>query len=86
MSTDMQTGFVLITTKPLKEKDVFNALNKKNQQDKKIEYVQPLLGEYDILVKVNVKNFDALGKFVVDEIMSIPDIEDTKTLHGIKYK
>lgn len=82
----MTTAFVLITTNPQKEKDVYNSLIEKKQEDNEIEYVQPLFGEYDMIVKVNVKNFDALGKFVVDKVRSIPDIEDTKTLLGIKYE
>lgn len=80
----MSTGFVLITTKPMKEKDVYNALTKKKQEDEEIEYVQPLFGEYDMLVKLNTEDFDSLWLYVVDKIRSIPDIEDTKTLFGLK--
>ena len=68
----MAVGFVLISTAPAKEHEVYNGLLKV----KEVVELHPLFGEYDLNV---------LGQVVVDKIRTIPGVIDTKTLTGIKF-
>jgi len=77
----MAIGFVLISTAPSKEHDVFNALRKLEE----IIEVHPLFGEYDLIAKIEAEDFNKLGEIVVDKIRTIPGVINTKTLTGIKF-
>jgi DNA-binding Lrp family transcriptional regulator len=77
----MAIGFVLISTAPAREHDVYNAL----QNVGEIVELHPLFGEYDLIAKVEAEDFNVLGQVVVDRIRSIPGVIDTKTLTGIKF-
>ena len=80
-SIDESTAFVLIQTTPSKELYVFDALSKMPE----IEYTNPLLGEYDIMAKINRKESHyAIGKIVVDKIRPIDGVEMTTTLQCLK--
>jgi DNA-binding Lrp family transcriptional regulator len=72
----MAIGFVLITTTPGKESEVFSVLKKVSE----IKELYPVFGDYDIIVKVEAKDADALGSVIINKIRSIPGISDTKTL------
>jgi len=77
----MPVGFVLISTAPAKEHQVYNELMK----IKEIVELHPLFGEYDLIAKVEAKDLDDLGKIVVEKIRSIDGVADTKTLTGTKF-
>ncbi|MEM4170293.1 MAG: Lrp/AsnC ligand binding domain-containing protein [Thermoplasmata archaeon] len=77
----MAIGFVLISTAPGKEHEVYD----EHRKIKEIIEIKPLFGEYDLIAKVEAKDFNELGKIVVDQIRSIPGVIDTKTLTGIKF-
>ncbi|MDI6707823.1 MAG: Lrp/AsnC ligand binding domain-containing protein [Candidatus Thermoplasmatota archaeon] len=77
----MAIGFVLISTAPAKEHDVYNELLKIPE----IVELHPLFGEYDLIAKVEAEDFNALGEIVIDKIRTIPGVIDTKTLTGIKF-
>ena len=77
----MAVGFVLISTAPAKEHDVYSELSKV----KEIVELHPLFGEYDLIAKVEADDFNRLGQIVADKIRSIPGVIDTKTLTGIKF-
>ncbi len=77
----MVVGFVLISTAPGKEHDVYNQLKDMPE----IVEIHPLFGEYDLIAKIEVKDFNLLGKIVVDKIRTIDGVIDTKTLTGIKF-
>jgi len=77
----MAIGYVLITTAPTKEYYVFKQLSKV----KEISELHPLFGEYDIIVKLEAKDFNKLGKIVVNKIRKIKGVIDTRTLTGIKF-
>ncbi len=77
----MAIGFVLISTAPAKEHEVYNELLKV----KEIVELHPLFGEYDLIAKIETEDFNLLGEVVVDSIRSIPGVIDTKTLTGIKF-
>ncbi|MCK4717076.1 MAG: Lrp/AsnC ligand binding domain-containing protein, partial [Thermoplasmata archaeon] len=63
----MATGFVLISVAPAKEQEVYKRLLKVKQ----IVELHPLLGRYDFLAKLEVKDFDLLVKIVTDDIRGI---------------
>ncbi|NLK26399.1 MAG: Lrp/AsnC family transcriptional regulator [Euryarchaeota archaeon] len=77
----MAIGFVLISTAPAKEHEVYNELLKV----KEVVELHPLFGEFDLIAKVEASDFNLLGQVVVDNIRSIPGVIDTKTLTGIKF-
>lgn len=77
----MPVGFVLISTAPAKEHQVYNELSK----IKEIVELHPLFGEYDLIAKIEAKDLDELGKIVVEKIRAIEGVADTKTLTGTKF-
>lgn len=77
----MAVGFVLISTAPAEEHEVYNELL---TVDEVVE-LHPLFGEYDLIAKIEAADFNRLGQVVVDRIRSIPGVIDTKTLTGIKF-
>ena len=77
----MAIGFVLISTAPAKEHEVYNELMKV----KEVVELHPLFGEYDLIAKIEANDFNALGQIVVDRVRSIEGVIDTKTLTGIKF-
>ena len=78
----MAVGFVLISTAPAHEHEVYNELLKV----KEIVELHPLFGEYDLIAKVEAPDFEKLGEIVVKKIRSIKGVVDTKTLTGTKFQ
>lgn len=74
-------GFVLISTAPAKEHEVYNELLKV----KEVVELYPLFGEYDLIAKIEASDFNLLGQVVVDKVRSQPGVIDTKTLTCIKF-
>jgi len=77
----MAIGFALLSISPLHEKEVYNTLS--NEIPEIVE-VHPLFGEYDILVKIECSDIDAVGDVVIKKIRSLKGVMDTKTLIGTK--
>ncbi|OYT33879.1 Lrp/AsnC family transcriptional regulator [Archaeoglobales archaeon] len=77
----MALGFVLIKVFPGKEREVYDKLAKL----KEIEELYPLFGEYDLIAKVVVKDFEELSNIVVNRIRSVDGVVETKTLTGAKF-
>ena len=77
----MAIGYVLISTAPAKEHEVYNKL--KELPD--IIELHPLFGEYDLIAKIETEDFNELGRIVVDGIRCIEGVIDTKTLTWIKF-
>ncbi len=77
----MAVSFVLISTAPAKEHEVYNELLKV----KEIVELHPLFGEYDLIAKIEAEDFNLLGQVVVDKVRAVPGVIDTKTLTGIKF-
>jgi DNA-binding Lrp family transcriptional regulator len=75
----MVIAFVLIDILPSKERAVYNELT----EVKEIVELHPLVGDYDIIAKVEADDLDVLARIVIDKIRSIPGVIDTKTLAGI---
>ena len=76
----MATGFALLSISPLHEKIVYEQL----KTIPEIIEIHPLFGEYDILVKIECRDIDAIGEVVIRKIRSLNGIVDTKTLIGTK--
>ena len=49
-----------------------------------ISEVHPLFGEYDILIKIECGDIDAIGEVIIKKIRSLTGVVDTKTLIGTK--
>lgn len=77
----MAVGFVLISTAPQKEHDVYNQLLDVGE----IVELHPLFGEFDLIAKIEAADFDTLGHVIVSNIRNIEGIVDTKTLTGTKF-
>ena len=77
----MAIGFVLITTAPAHENEVYNKLSTTPE----IIELHTLFGEYDIIAKIQADDFDKLGNIVVKKIRYIKGVIDTKTLTGTKF-
>jgi DNA-binding Lrp family transcriptional regulator len=74
-------GFVLMHVSPLHEYEVFNTLSKLHE----VIELHPLFGEYDLIAKIEVKDYDGIGEIVIHKIKTIDGITDTKTLTGIQF-
>ena len=76
----MAVGYVLISATPGQEQKVLDALREIPQ----ITELHPLFGEYDLIAKVEARDFDALGAIVVGRIRSVAGVSATKTLAGAR--
>lgn len=76
----MVLGFVLISTTPQKEREVYEAL----VRIKDVIEACPLFGEYDIIVKVEASDYNRMGEVIIDKIRGIKGVIDTRTLTTIK--
>jgi DNA-binding Lrp family transcriptional regulator len=77
---NMAIGFALISISPLNEKQVYETIKNMPQ----VIEVHPLFGEYDLLVKIECKDIDAIGELVIRNIRATKGVMDTKTLIGTK--
>ncbi len=78
----MAMGFVLITTAPGKEADVYKALKDVSE----IKNLYPVFGDYDLVAMVEGKDAETLGGIIVSKIRSVEGIKDTKTLTtGVEF-
>ncbi len=76
----MSIAFVLISIIPGKEHEVYNKIS----QLKYITEVHPLLGQYDMIAKLDIGDISEVGKLVINDIRSISGVLDTKTLTEIR--
>ena len=76
----MVVGFVLINILPLYEYEVFNILSKLPE----VIEVHPLFGEYDLIAKIEAKDYESIGEIIIQKIKTIKGIIDTTTLTGMK--
>ncbi|MCD6494352.1 MAG: Lrp/AsnC ligand binding domain-containing protein [Archaeoglobaceae archaeon] len=77
----MALGFVLIKVAPRKEKEVYSRLASLEE----VEELYPLFGEYDLIAKIVVKDFEELSEVVVKKIRALDGVLETKTLTGAKF-
>jgi DNA-binding Lrp family transcriptional regulator len=74
-------AYVLVNTLPGKELEVNSALS---AIDGVVE-VYTLFGEYDIIAKLEKKDYSEIEETVIRKIRTIHGILETKTLTGIKF-
>ena len=77
----MVIGFVLMHIIPGHEYEVYNKLSKVPE----IIEIHPLFGEYDLIVKIEAKDFEDIGEIVKNKIKRIYGISDTETLTGKNF-
>ncbi|MFO1532773.1 MAG: Lrp/AsnC ligand binding domain-containing protein [Thermoplasmatota archaeon] len=77
----MAIGFVLINTAPHREAPVFQSL----QDVPEVVDLQPLFGDYDLIAKVEVEDFAALGAVVSRAIRAIPGVTEAQALSGTNH-
>lgn len=77
----MVVGFVLITVKVGKEREVYEKLIK-NPKFKEIYF---LFGAYDLIAKIEAKDFNELSNIVFNDIRTIVGVISTKTLPGATF-
>lgn len=77
----MTVAFVVVKAEPGREQDVYGKLKELPE----LNEVHPLFGEYDLIVKVEAPDFDALGQVIVGRIRTIPGVLTTKTFAGTKW-
>lgn len=70
--------FVLINAAPTYEQKIYDKLSKLPE----IIELYPLLGWYDLIVKIEAKDSDELGSRVINKIRTIEGIKNTRTLTG----
>jgi len=73
----MAIGFVLMHVLSLHENEVFNKLLKIPE----VVEVHSIFGEYDLIVKIEAKDYESIAEIIIHKINGITD---TKTLTGIK--
>jgi DNA-binding Lrp family transcriptional regulator len=67
---------------PLHEYEVFNTLSKIPE----VIELHPLFGEYDLIAKIEAKDYESIGEIIIHKIKIIEGITDTKTLTGIRLR
>lgn len=77
----MVVGFVFISTAPTKDKYVYNELSK----IKEIAELNLLMGDYDLIAKIESESYDSLAKIVIDRIRTINGVIDTETLTEVLF-
>ena len=76
----MVIGFVLMHVSPLHESEVFNTLSKIPE----VIELHSLFGEYDLIAKIEAKDYESIGEIIIHKIRTIEGITDTKTLTGMR--
>lgn len=77
----MAVGFVLIGVEPKRDREVYDKLLKIDE----IVEIYPLFGEYDLIAKVEAKDYGTIGEIVVAKIRSVGGVRTTKTLTKISF-
>ena len=78
----MAIGFVLIHVSTMCESEVFNKLSKIPE----VIELHPLFGEYDIIAKIEAKDYESIGEILIHKIRTIDGILYTSTLTGLKLR
>lgn len=76
----MITAYVLLRVKPGMDRSILQSVKKL----KEVKDFETVYGEYDLLVKIEVKTMEDLDAFIFDSIRTLSGVEGTTTLIGIK--
>jgi len=77
----MEICFILIHVSTLRESEVLNKLSKIPE----IIELHACFGKYDIIAKIEAKDFESIGKILLHKIRTIDGILYTSTLPGLKF-
>lgn len=80
----MAIAFVLIRTAPGHEREVYYRLHRLHKVTG-ISEVHPVIGHYNLIVKIKADTCEELGYIVVNEINSIKEISYTDTLTAMQF-
>ncbi|MFW6130616.1 MAG: Lrp/AsnC family transcriptional regulator [Atribacterota bacterium] len=75
-------AFILLTIRRDADKDILDDIKNKILNFPYVIEVNPLFGEYDLIVKVENDDVNNIAKFVIEKIRKIDGVNDTKTLVG----
>lgn len=78
----MAIGFVLMHISPVHEHEIFRKLSLIPE----VIELHTLFGAYDLLAKIEAKDYERIGEIIIQKIKTIEGITDTKTLTGKKLK
>ncbi len=76
----MIVGFIFIKTHPKMEVRTYRDLMKV----KEITELTPLFGDYDLIAKIEARDFYILSRIVLKRIRTLPGVLDTMTIPGTK--
>lgn len=71
----------MIKVFPTKERYVYDKL----AEIEEVEELYPLFGEYDLIAKIVVRDFEHLSEVVLKKIRTIDGVVETKTLTGATF-
>lgn len=77
----MSLAYVLIKTEVKKEQEVYDALLKLGE----VAELHKLFEEYDLIAKVEARDFGKIGDVVVDKIRTVRGVSDTHTLAAMLF-
>jgi len=69
-------AFALISLRECNEKEVIDKL----MDLPEVEEAYIVFGEWDILLKINIENPEALGTFMIEKIRTLPEVKFTSTM------
>jgi len=82
----METAYVLVKTSPGHERDVYHRLRGLKGTNGGVMEVHPVVGEFNLVVKIKAAKVETLGYIVVDKINHLGDIVQTEVLTTTKFK
>jgi DNA-binding Lrp family transcriptional regulator len=77
----MVTAFVLIKTQPGHERDVYYSLARQQA----FAELHPVIGQYNLVVKVISESIEKIGYIVVDQINKTKNVSYTETLTAMEF-
>ena len=78
----MVIAFILINLESTDDRKTL----KKIADLKETIYAHPLLGEYDIIAKLENESFNHIGQLVIEQVRTLPGVVDTKTLAVVDFR
>lgn len=77
----MVESYTLARVQPSKDYDVYNKI----KELKEVKDVITTYGEYDVIIKIEVKTLDELDDFVFKKLRTIDGVEATTTLISARF-
>ena len=71
----MTAAYIMVKSSPGAESDIFTKIKKLNG----VKTVHTITGPYDLVIFVEAKDLDLLGKTVISKIQNLKGVNDTMT-------